>query len=181
METEIRPVMCRLLLLAFVFACNILPATGTCQQECDNRCYPGSSCWPSFYEELELFKNIKGDILSSYDENYRKEVLPDNTRFTELPFFVVMAETVNDVIYAVNFANKYNMKITIRSSGHDYIGRNTWHGSLQINLSRMKGLKFNLNSTRHPEGEVTAQSGNTWWRMYNEVSVEIKGKKYPKK
>ena len=170
-EIVIRRAMRRLLLQAFVFVCSIFTASGVGQQECDNHCYPGESCWPSLYEELELFKHIKGDILSAYDENYRKEVLTVNTRILKYPFFVVMAETVNDVIYAVNYANKYNMKITIRSSGHDYIGRNTWHGSLQINLSRMKGLKFNLNSTRHPEGEVTAQSGNSWLRLYNEVKI----------
>ncbi|XP_053374586.1 uncharacterized protein LOC123560760 [Mercenaria mercenaria] len=156
--------------LAGFFMLNVLTTALPGNQECDNHCYPGASCWPGIDEELELFKNIKGDVLTAYNEEYRREVLMVNTRVTEFPFLVVMAETVDDVIYAVKYANRHNMKITIRSSGHDYIGRSTWHGSLQINLSRMKGLNFNLNSTRHQEGEVTAQSGNSWLRLYNETN-----------
>lgn len=143
-------------------------------QECDNHCYPGESCWPSLDEELDLYKNIKGRVYSAYDKEYRDAVLMINTRVTEYPFFIVMASSVDDVIFAVKYANKFNMKITIRSSGHDYIGRSTGHGSLQINLGNMKDLKFNLNSSRHSEGEVTAQSGNTWLRVYEEVSKGLK-------
>lgn len=139
-------------------------------QECDTRCYPGASCWPHVEKMLELYARLPGKVLSSYDEDYRNHVLMINTRVTKLPYLIVMAKTVEDIQFAVQFANKYNMKITIRSSGHDYIGRSTWDGSLQINLSNMTDLKFNLSSSRHAAGEVTAQSGNTWLRVYNETN-----------
>lgn len=158
------------LLQAFLLVSVFSTAVFGTNQECDNRCFPGASCWPNLDGELDLYKNIKGKVLTAYDEEYRARVLMINTRVTELPFLIVMAETVDDVIYAVKYANRYNMKITIRSSGHDYIGRSTWHGSLQINLANMQDLKFNLNSSRNAAGEVTAQSGNPWLRLYNETN-----------
>lgn len=139
-------------------------------EQCDSYCRPGASCWPSLDQMLELYKNIKGTVYNAYNKEYHDLVLMINTRLTKLPYFVIVAATVDDVIFAVKFANKYNIKITILSSGHDYIGRATWDGSLQINLGNMTDLKFNLNSNRNAAGEVTAQSGNTWLRVYNEVS-----------
>ncbi|KAL4221409.1 hypothetical protein ACF0H5_019667 [Mactra antiquata] len=139
-------------------------------QECDNHCYPGQSCWPSPEEALALYKNIDGDVYSMYDEKYRAVNVMVNTRVQRLPALIVMAKNVDDVIYALNFANKFNMKITVRSSGHDYIGRSTWDGSLTINLFNMKGLDFDLSSNLHPAGTVKAESGNSWLRVYNETN-----------
>ena len=65
----------------------------------------------------------------------------------------------------------------IRSSGHSYIGRSTHDGSIVINLAKMKGKKFNLNSIRNQAGEVTLESGNTWIDVYEAVRKKKKKKK----
>ena len=68
------------------------------------------------------------------------------------------------------FAKKYNLMVVIRSSGHSFIGRSGHDGGIVINLAKMKGLKFDLNSIRSQAGEVTVQSGNSWLDVYKAVT-----------
>ena len=92
-----------------------------------------------------------------------------NNRTERFPFIVVIVQSAQDVSKSIAFARNHSMKITVKSSGHDYIGRSTADMSLQINVSKMKGRHMNLNSTRHPGGELTAETGNTWIEIYREV------------
>ena len=83
-----------------------------------------------------------------------------DTRLTRFPYIIAMVETTEIS------AKQHNKRLSIRSSGHDYIGRSTADMSLQIYVKRMK---VNLNSTRKPAGEITAETGNTWIDLYKEV------------
>ena len=94
-----------------------------------------------------------------------------NTRVTKYPYLMVFVESTNDVRNAVLFARKHNLKISVKSSGHDYIGRSTGDMSFQIITSRMKGKHVTLNSSRSVEGEITAETGNTWIELYREVRI----------
>ncbi|KAH3874248.1 uncharacterized protein LOC127869190 [Dreissena polymorpha] len=136
----------------------------------DGYCYPGQSCWPSWHEELVFANSLDGDSLLPTSEAYANYTIMINTRVTKYPYVIVLAQSLSDVIKCVKFANRFNIRLTIRSSGHDYIGRSTGDGTLQINLSKMQGLVFDLTSSRHADGELTAQSGNTWIRIYEEAS-----------
>lgn len=140
----------------------------------DGYCHPGQSCWPSIQEELDFMKSLDGELLIPADGEYANYTIMINMRVTKYPYAIVLAESVNDVIKCVKFANRFNIRLTIRSSGHDYIGRSTGDGTLQINLSKMQGLLFDFTSSRHAEGELTAQSGNTWIRVYEEVRRQNK-------
>ena len=84
---------------------------------------------------------------------------------------MVFVESNSDVQKAVLFARRHNFKISVKSTGHDYIGRSTADMSLQIITKRMKGRTVNLSSSRHIDGEITAQTGNTWIEMYTEVDT----------
>lgn len=133
-------------------------------------CFPGDdSCWPSTQDGLDFAASLEKPPLVPTNPLYANYTVMINTRVTKYPYAIVMAETISDVIKSVKFANKFGLKLSIRSSGHDYLGRSTGDGTLQINLFYMQGLTFNLNSTRHAAGELTAQSGNSWIRVYNEV------------
>ena len=101
---------------------------------------------------------------------FRDNVVMYNTRVTKYPYLMVFVESTADVRNAVLFARKHNLKITVKSSGHDYIGRSTGDMSFQIITSRMKGKHVNLNSSRSVAGEITAETGNMWIEVYREVS-----------
>ena len=95
-----------------------------------------------------------------------------NTRVTKFPHLMVFVESTPDVQKAILFARKHNLQITVKSSGHDYIGRSTADLSLQVVTSRMKMRHVDLHSARNPEGVITAETGNTWIEMYKEVNEE---------
>ena len=92
-----------------------------------------------------------------------------NNRTMRYPYIVVMVNGSRDVRQSVLFAQNHSLKISVISSGHDYIGRSTADMSLQINVSRMKHLTVSLNSSRSAAGEVTAETGNTWIELYKKV------------
>ena len=114
---------------------------------------------------------ILEQILKHYENYDRGAIRMRNNRTERFPYIVAMVQSAKDISKAILFARNHTMKITVLSSGHDYIGRSTADMSLQINVSRMKGRVFNLNSTRNPAGEITAEAGNTWIEIYREVRI----------
>ena len=65
---------------------------------------------------------------------------PDN-----LPFSVVKAETVADIIEAVEFARYTGRSISIKVSGHNYAGSSLFYGSVNINMANyQKYSKSNI-------------------------------------
>ncbi|KAF2016220.1 FAD/FMN-containing isoamyl alcohol oxidase-like protein MreA [Aaosphaeria arxii CBS 175.79] len=55
-----------------------------------------------------------------------------NCNITAYPAYVVNVTTVKHIQQAVNFARNNNLRITIKNTGHDWLGRSTGGGALQI-------------------------------------------------
>ncbi|CAK8991071.1 unnamed protein product [Durusdinium trenchii] len=55
---------------------------------------------------------------------------PDN-----LPFSVVTAETVSDIIDGIKSAKQLGTTVSVKTSGHNYAGSSTFHGSVSINMA----------------------------------------------
>ncbi|KAJ7489315.1 FAD-binding domain-containing protein [Mycena latifolia] len=60
----------------------------------------------------------------------------------DVPVYSVEAETVVDIQAAVKFANKYNLRLAVKSSGHDYLGRSTAPNSLLIHTAKLIDISF---------------------------------------
>ncbi|KAF2795938.1 FAD/FMN-containing isoamyl alcohol oxidase-like protein MreA [Melanomma pulvis-pyrius CBS 109.77] len=58
--------------------------------------------------------------------------------FTSLPQYVVNATTAKHIQLAVNFARNNNIRLTIKNTGHDFLGRNTGGGALQVWVHPLK-------------------------------------------
>ncbi|KAL4912944.1 hypothetical protein BDW62DRAFT_215957 [Aspergillus aurantiobrunneus] len=69
-----------------------------------------------------------------------------------LPLYKVMAQLAQEVQAAVQFAKRRNLHVAIRNTGHDGIGRSSGPGSVQINVSKLKQMRF--------MDEFTPQGGN---------------------
>ncbi|KIA75361.1 isoamyl alcohol oxidase [Aspergillus ustus] len=59
-----------------------------------------------------------------------------------IPYYAVMAQTPQHIQTAIQFARHHNLRVAIRNTGHDAIGRSSGRGSLQINVSGLKGIHF---------------------------------------
>ncbi|KAF2280047.1 FAD/FMN-containing isoamyl alcohol oxidase-like protein MreA [Westerdykella ornata] len=61
---------------------------------------------------------------------------------TAFPAYVVNVTTVKQIQLAVNFARNNNLRLTIKNTGHDFLGRNTGGGALQIWTHNLKQLEY---------------------------------------
>ncbi|XP_052278620.1 uncharacterized protein LOC127877060 [Dreissena polymorpha] len=82
-----------------------------------------------------------------------------------------MVKSAKDIQAVVKFAHAHNLHVTVRSSGHDYMGRSTWEGSFLINLSEMNEMEIDLNSSRSQYGTVKVQTGLQWQEIYQKLNA----------
>ncbi|KAK4148374.1 hypothetical protein C8A00DRAFT_39073, partial [Chaetomidium leptoderma] len=67
------------------------------------------------------------------------------------PVYVVNATSVKHIQAAVNFARNRNVRLVVKNTGHDAVGRNTGAGSLSIWTHYLKGFEF-LHDYKQPGG-----------------------------
>jgi hypothetical protein len=78
-----------------------------------------------------------------------------------LPDYRFRARTAADVEKAVKFAADNNLRITIITAGHDYLGRNNAPSGLSLDLSLLKGVRLLENFTPTVNGAHSALSAKT--------------------
>ncbi|KAK0628601.1 hypothetical protein B0T17DRAFT_523189 [Bombardia bombarda] len=57
------------------------------------------------------------------------------------PVYVINATTARHVKLGMDFATRYNVRLVVKSTGHDYIGRSVAPNSLSIWVHHMKGIQ----------------------------------------
>ncbi|KAJ1335832.1 FAD-binding protein [Microdochium nivale] len=67
------------------------------------------------------------------------------------PAYVLNADSVAIVKLGVDFARRHNIRLGVRSTGHDYLGRSTQPGSLSIWTRHLQGFETHLDGFK-PRG-----------------------------
>jgi FAD/FMN-containing dehydrogenase len=62
--------------------------------------------------------------------------------FGAYPAYVVNATTSAQISHAVRWADKKNIRLVIKSTGHSYSGRSVGYGSLSIWTHNLRGIKY---------------------------------------
>ena len=145
----------------------------------DFYCVPtNQTCWPKETEWNLLKEKLSGRLYSlqstKYDEckaqgtnafnisdtgsgicmqyhDCAKEFC-DVNRDWNIPEYSVEAHEVKDVQAALEFANKYNIAVSIKTSGHSYSGSSTGKGTLMIWMHKFQKydeIKKNFSNTLH--------------------------------
>ncbi|CAF0756108.1 unnamed protein product [Didymodactylos carnosus] len=88
-----------------------------------------------------------------------------------VPVYGVNATSILHVQESVKFARKYNLRLVVKTTGHDYIGRSTAAGSFLLWLHYMKNISLNFNFTLTNCSNVssvamTAGAGIQWSEAY---------------
>ncbi|KAK4151451.1 hypothetical protein C8A00DRAFT_45344 [Chaetomidium leptoderma] len=93
------------------------------------------------------------------------------------PVFVINATETRHVQLGVQFARKHNIRLVVRSSGHDYVGRSNAPNSFSIWVHHLRGVK-NHESFRPSRCKVTIDGaavtvggGMQMWELYNELDA----------
>ncbi|KAL1914343.1 uncharacterized protein VTP21DRAFT_8982 [Calcarisporiella thermophila] len=90
-----------------------------------------------------------------------------------IPAYAVKATGVSDIQKTVEFASKHNLRLVVKNTGHDFLGRSTAPGSLSIWVHYLKNITF--HDAFIPEGcdssekvsAVTVGAGTQWGEVYD--------------
>ncbi|PPQ90234.1 hypothetical protein CVT25_012993 [Psilocybe cyanescens] len=94
-----------------------------------------------------------------------------------IPPVGVDARTVTDIQAAINFAKRSNLRLVVKNTGHDYLGRSAGRGGFMVWTHNLKDKTFNSSfipdgapsSERVTYDAVTFGSGVQWHEAYTFV------------
>ncbi|GKT42657.1 FAD-linked oxidoreductase patO [Colletotrichum spaethianum] len=122
----------------------------------EDRCAAVTAGWSSY--ELHV-----ADPVSVMWTNFSNDTcLPDPADVCSsdgYPAFVVNATTPEHVKLGVDFARENNVRLVVKSTGHDYLGRSIAPGSLSIWVHHMQGIEYHPNEFKLA-GSNTTIAGN---------------------
>jgi FAD/FMN-containing dehydrogenase len=93
----------------------------------------------------------------------------------DAPVFTVNATSVEHIAAGIAFAEKHNIRIVLRDTGHDFLGRSSGFGSLQIWIRHLRtGIDFHETFTRPGSSwngsAFTIGGGYEWIDVYEEAA-----------
>lgn len=130
-------------------ACYTNASSSGCSEVSTN--FPNST-WrsdhPGAYQNInwEIYIETNGTI----DACYLNTTLGATCQQGSIPPIGVDARTPQDVQAAVRFARDNNLRLVVKNTGHDYLGRSAGRGAFMIWTHHMKDLSY--NDTFTPEG-----------------------------
>src|SRR5262249_57744856 len=89
--------------------------------------------------------------------------------------YAVAAESPADVAVAVNFARDHGLRLVVKGTGHDYLGRSNAAGSLLVWTHAMRKIESHdafvpMGCTRAGIPAVSLGAGTRWIEAYQEVT-----------
>ncbi|KAF8156884.1 FAD-binding domain-containing protein [Crassisporium funariophilum] len=102
---------------------------------------------------------------------------PSTCNQGDVPLFGILAETARDIQAGVNFARVHNLRLAVKASGHDYLGRSTAKNSFLISTHKMQDSTFSDNFLVGGKGQgpaVTLGSGIPLSKMYSLTKAQGK-------
>ncbi|KAJ7192171.1 FAD-binding domain-containing protein [Mycena pura] len=122
---------------------NVVPSAKYCAN------LPGGPCTDAQWTSSLFRSTIPGAMdqinwEQGYDLNPPSLCLRNATTCGQgdVPVYSVEAETVADIQAGVKFAGKQNLRMAVKSSGHDLLGRSTAPNSLLIHTSTFQDISF---------------------------------------
>ncbi|KIX10069.1 uncharacterized protein Z518_01150 [Rhinocladiella mackenziei CBS 650.93] len=90
------------------------------------------------------------------------------------PAYVIEATNRLDVQRGVDFAKSTGVRLIVKGTGHDFLGRSSGPGSLSIWTHGIRGVKVNMHDFRARryggDASVKIAAGMRWFEIYNEAA-----------
>src|SRR5216684_3162426 len=156
------------------------------------RCTPDKPCWPAPAEWERLGASLHGKLeqprppLASKNPFYLQDQ-PGGTQSTgwlgawntASSAYAVAAEDADDIVAAVNFARQHRLRLVIKATGHDYLGRSNAPDSLLVWTHKMRHVSMDdaftprgCPATQAGSPAVTVEAGTRWLEAYQEVTLK---------
>jgi FAD/FMN-containing dehydrogenase len=171
------------------------------------RCKPGQPCWPSATQWQRFGATLHGKLeqprspLDPCTSDMAGEACAAALRNVRNPFYLqdqaggtqstgwlgawaaaqsaygVVAEDTADIQAAVNFARRNGLRLVVKGTGHDYLGRSNAPDSLLVWTHKMR--RISMHDMFVPDGcpgtepspAVSVEAGTRWLEAYQEVTV----------
>lgn len=187
--------------------CSLLTTAGFASLK--SYCRPEQSCWPNFAEWQQLNKKVNGHLIVGTNplapcyKNAKSKLCLGVLQQIKNPFYIesqpgltqsvgwagawqakastyiVAVENAHEIAQTVQFARQHHIKLVVKGTGHDYLGRSNAAGSLLIWTHNMRQLTIEDHfiprgcPTHYKSKQaVTAEAGSRWLEAYKKVSVE---------
>lgn len=116
----------------------------------------------------ELQRSLSGRVLLPQDPVFADQVQIDNGRVQLDPGFIVLVDSVDDVVHALRLAQRQGLRLTVKGGGHSATGYCLNSGGIVIDFSLMKAM--------HLEGDtLKVQAGARWIDIYQYLSAKGEG------
>ena len=98
-------------------------------------------------ELLTMFHSVEQTVANLWTY-WTNETCPLTTNASEsctrgyYAEYAIMAKTTRHIKAGVDFAKDKNVRLVIRNTGHDFMGRSTGYGALVINTHSFKNVTF---------------------------------------
>jgi FAD/FMN-containing dehydrogenase len=179
----------KLSLVALVVACSSTPPAAPTPLPRAALCTAHEPCWPTASEWSALRDQVHGHLQTEQPapvstNPFALEDAPAATQsrgwldaWTPAASpYIVAAETPSDVAAAVTFARTHHLRLVVKGTGHDYLGRSSAPDSLMIWTHAMRAIA--VDDAFVPQGchvpalpAVTVGAGARWSEAYQEVSI----------
>src|SRR5713226_8952845 len=173
------------------------------------RCTPDKPCWPTEADWQRFGASLHGKLeqpqspLARCREDAAGEACAAALRNSKNPFYLqdqaggtqstgwlgawsaatsayaVAAEDSGDIVAAVDFARRYGLRLVIKGTGHDYLGRSNAPDSLLVWTHKMRRvsthdafLPSGCPATQAGSPAVSVEAGTRWLEAYQEVTVK---------
>ncbi|KAF8996673.1 FAD-binding domain-containing protein, partial [Hymenopellis radicata] len=133
-------------------------------------CKARGGCTDAEWTSAVFRANVPGAMDQvNWEQNYESdpaEICLRNTTGNceqgNVPLYAVLATSADDVKAGIMFANTHNLRVAVKASGHDYLGRSTARDSLLISTHLLQNISFyeDYKIGNHSQGSaVTVGSG----------------------
>jgi FAD/FMN-containing dehydrogenase len=96
----------------------------------------------------ELKSSLRGPLLLAGDPGYDSARRILHPQFDKYPALIVQPTGAADVRNAVTFARERELLLAVKCGGHSFSGKSTCDGGIQIDLSRLRGVRVDLAARR---------------------------------
>ena len=110
--------------------------------------------------------SLRGDILRPGDDSYHPARTLWNAMIDMRPALIVRCAGTADVILSLQFARRHELLISVRGGGHNIAGSALCNQGMTIDLSRMKGIWVDRESST-----AYAQPGVCWGDLDQETQA----------
>ena len=109
-------------------------------------------------EIINEFRNqLRGELIEPTDAGYEKERKVYNAMINRKPRLIAKCADVADVMSAIHFGRKHNIRVSVRGGGHNAGGLGVWDDSLVIDLSLIKYVHVD------PKARTVRVGGGCTW------------------